>query len=63
MSVHAHHHHHHPGQPHLHAHDSTEPHPAQVLSWSILRMPAIARLAAALAVSAVRGVIVLLSMR
>jgi hypothetical protein len=52
------HHHAHP-----HAHGPASPHPAQAASWSILRMPAMARLAAACAVSAVLWAIVWLAMR
>jgi hypothetical protein len=39
------------------------PHPAQPMSWSILRMPVIARLAAAGAVSAALWAIIWLAMR
>ena len=48
---------------HAHSHGPTSPHPAQPVSWSILRMTVIARLAAALAVSAGLWAIVFLAMR
>jgi hypothetical protein len=53
---HGHHHHH-------HGHGPASPHPAQAAAWSILRMPVIARLGAALAVSAALWAAVLLAMR
>jgi hypothetical protein len=59
-------HHDHPhghGHTHAHAHGPAAPHPAQVAPWSILRMPAAARLAAACAASAALWAVVLLSMR
>jgi hypothetical protein len=46
-----------------HAHGPASPHPAQVAPWSILRMPVVARLGAALIVSAGLWAIVLLAMR
>jgi hypothetical protein len=55
---HAHHHH-----GHAHSHGSAAPHPAQSAPWSILRMTVLARLAAALAVSAGLWAIVLVAMR
>jgi hypothetical protein len=55
MVPHDHHHH--------HGHGPASPHPAQVATWSILRMPVFARLAAALAASASLWVAVLLAMR
>jgi len=61
------HHHHHDGtghrHGHAHSHDPASPHPAQESTWSILRMPVIARLGAALAVSAALWTAVLLAMR
>ena len=48
---------------HVHSHEPASPHPAQAVSWSILRMPLISRLAAAVAVSAVLWAIVWLAMR
>jgi len=54
---HGHHHH------HGHSHGPASPHPAQAATWSILRMPVIARLGAALAVSAALWAAVLLAMR
>jgi hypothetical protein len=62
-----------PSLPHVHAHDHAHghahshgpaaPHPAQPISWSILRMTVMSRLAAALAVTAALWAIVWLSMR
>jgi hypothetical protein len=62
-----------PSAPHLHAHDHAHshahshgpaaPHPAQPVTWSILRMTVMSRLAAALAVTAALWAIVWLSMR
>jgi hypothetical protein len=60
MAAHEHHHHYHG---HEHSHGPTSPHPAQTATWSILRMPAASRLAAALAVSAALWTIVWLAMR
>jgi hypothetical protein len=51
------------GHSHAHSHGLASPHPAQTISWSILRMPVISRLAAAIAVSAVLWGIVWLAMR
>ncbi|WOH67180.1 hypothetical protein [Bradyrhizobium sp. BWA-3-5] len=48
---------------HAHSHDPATPHPAQAAPWSILRMTVAARLAAALAVSAVLWAVVLVAMR
>ena len=48
---------------HAHSHDPATPHPAQPAPWSILRMTVAARLAAALAVSAVLWAVVLVAMR
>jgi hypothetical protein len=59
---HGHHHYGH-GHAHAHPHGTAAPHPAQAASWSILRMPVVARLAAALAVSAALWAAVLLAMR
>jgi hypothetical protein len=53
------HHHHGPA----HSHGPASPHPAQVPAWSILRMPVLSRLAAALAVSAGLWGVVWLAMR
>jgi hypothetical protein len=62
-------------QPHTHDHDHVHdhglahshglaaPHPAQAVSWSILRMTVISRLAAAVAVSAALWAVVWLAMR
>jgi hypothetical protein len=62
MAPHDHHHHGH-GHSHGHAHGSAAPHPAQEATWSILRMPVVVRLAAALGVSAALWAAVLLAMR
>jgi hypothetical protein len=51
------------GHGHAHSHGPASPHPAQAATWSILRMPVIARLGAALAVSAALWAAVLLAMR
>jgi hypothetical protein len=51
---HAHHH---------HAHEPASPHPAQAAPWSILRMAALSRLAAAFVVIAVLWAVVWLAMR
>jgi hypothetical protein len=48
---------------HAHSHGPALPHPAQAAPWSILRMPVISRLGAALAVSALMWTVVLLAMR
>jgi H+/gluconate symporter-like permease len=66
------HHHHGHGHPqghshhvhgHVHSHGLASPHPAQVATWSILRMPVVSRLGAALVVSAALWAVVLLAMR
>ena len=59
---HSHPHDHAHGHVHAHSHGPA-PHPAQAAPWSILRMTVLARLAAALAVSAALWAIVLLAMR
>jgi len=51
------------GHTHGHSHEPASPHPAQPVSWSILRMTLIARFAAAVAVSAALWAIVWLAMR
>jgi len=48
---------------HAHSHGPATPHPAQPAPWSILRMPVVARLGAALAVSTVLWLVVWLAMR
>ena len=48
---------------HTHVHGPASPHPAQPAPWSIQRMPVLARLGAAGAVSAVLWVIVWVAMR
>jgi hypothetical protein len=56
------HSHDHP-HPHGHAHGPASPHPAQAAPWSILRMPVVSRLGAALVVSAGLWAVVWLAMR
>jgi len=51
------------GHVHAHAHGPASPHPAQAAPWSILRMPVLSRLGAAVAVSAFMWAVVWLSMR
>jgi hypothetical protein len=51
------------GHVHAHSHGPATPHPAQAAPWSILRMPVVSRLAAALAVSAGLWAVVWLAMR
>jgi hypothetical protein len=51
------------GPSHAHSHGPATPHPAQPAIWSILRMPLISRLGAALVVSAGLWAVVLLAMR
>jgi hypothetical protein len=48
---------------HAHSHGPATPHPAQVAPWSILRMTVLARLSAAVAVSAGLWAVVWLAMR
>jgi hypothetical protein len=48
---------------HVHNHGPASPHPAQPLSWSILRMTVATRLGAALVVSACLWVMVWLATR
>jgi hypothetical protein len=54
---------HHHGHDHAHSHGPASPHPAQLAPWSILRMPGVSRLGAAVAVSAALWGIVWLAMR
>jgi len=51
------------GHAHIHSHGPASPHPAQAAPWSILRMTVVARLGAAIAVSACLWAVVLLAMR
>jgi hypothetical protein len=51
------------GHIHAHSHGPASPHPAQAAPWSILRMTLVARLSAALAVSACLWAVVWLAMR
>jgi len=48
---------------HAHAHGPAAPHPAQAVTWSILRMTVLSRLLAAMAVSAALWAFVLLAMK
>jgi hypothetical protein len=62
--AHSHDHdHHHAHHGHAHRHGPATPHPAQPAPWSILRMTVLARLAAALVVSAGLWAVVLVAMR
>ena len=60
---HSHDYHHDHSHHHGHGHGPATPHPAQPAPWSILRMTVLARLAAALVVSAGLWAVVLLAMR
>lgn len=60
---HLHDHSHDHAHGHAHSHGPASPHPAQAAPWSILRMTVVARLGAALAVSAALWAIVLMAMR
>jgi hypothetical protein len=51
------------GHAHHHAHGPASPHPAQAVSWSILRMAMLSRLAAAFVVIAALWAVVWLAMR
>ena len=51
------------GHVHAHSHGPATPHPPQAAPWSILRMTVVARLGAAIAVSACLWAVVLLAMR
>ncbi|MDP3077915.1 hypothetical protein [Bradyrhizobium sp.] len=59
--THAHSHDH--AHPHAHSHGPSSPHPAQAAPWSILRMTVLARLGAALTVSAGLWAVVWMAMR
>ncbi len=59
--THAHDHSH--SHDHTHSHGPASPHPAQPVTWSILRMTMVARVAAAAAISAGLWAIVLVAMR
>jgi len=61
--AHSHGHHDHQSHDHGHSHGPASPHPAQAVTWSILRMTLAARLAAAAAISAGLWAIVLVAMR
>jgi len=60
MTPHDHHHH---SDGHAHSYGPASPHPAQTATWSILRMPVVVRLVAALGVSAALWAAVWLAMR
>jgi hypothetical protein len=51
------------GHVHAHSHTPASPHPAQAAPWSILRMTVLARLAAAVAITAALWAVVWLAMR
>jgi hypothetical protein len=61
--AHAHSHDHENQHGHGHSHGPATPHPAQAAPWSILRMTVVARLGAALVVSAGLWAVVWLAMR
>ena len=61
--LHDHSHDHAHGHLPAHSHGPASPHPAQAAPWSILRMTVVARLGAALAVSAALWAVVLVAMR
>jgi hypothetical protein len=63
ITPHSHGHDH--GHPHHHAHGHgpAAPHPAQAVTWSILRMTVLARFAAAAAVSAALWAFIWLAMK
>ena len=61
--LHDHDHDHAHGHVSVHSHGPASPHPAQAAPWSILRMTVVARLGAALAVSAALWAVVLVAMR
>ena len=63
MHSHDHGHNHAHSHGHTHSHGPLAPHPAQLAPWSILRMTVAARLAAALGVSTVLWIVVLVAMR
>ena len=48
---------------HAHSHGPAAPHPAQAVTWSILRMTVLWRLMAAVAVSAVLWAFIFLAMK
>jgi hypothetical protein len=54
---------HHHAHSHTHRHGPAAPHPAQAVTWSILRMTVLARLAAAVAVSAALWAFVWVAMK
>jgi hypothetical protein len=60
---HSHGHAHEHAHVHTHSHGPASPHPPQAAPWSILRMTLVARLGAALLVSAGLWVVVLVAMR
>ncbi len=60
---HAHGHAHDHGPGHHHHHAPGQPHPAQAVTWSILRMPLAARLAVAAVLSVALWAFVLVAMR
>ncbi|MFZ0763377.1 hypothetical protein [Bradyrhizobium sp.] len=60
---HAHPHHHPHSHSHGHGHGPAAPHPAQAVTWSILRMAVVSRLMAAAVVSAALWAFVWLAMK
>jgi hypothetical protein len=54
---------HHHAHSHSHSHGAAAPHPAQAVTWSILRMTVLARFAAAAVVSAALWALVWIAMK
>jgi hypothetical protein len=61
VSSHSHDHAH--PQPYAHSHGPAAPHPAQPVTWSILRMTVLSRFTAAVAVSAALWAFIWLAMK
>jgi hypothetical protein len=61
VTTHTHDHAH--SHPHAHSHGPATAHPAQAVTWSILRMAVLSRFAAAAAVSAALWALVWLAMK
>jgi hypothetical protein len=63
VTSHSHSHSHDHAHPHAHSHGPAAPHPAQPVTWSILRMTVLSRFTAAVAVSVALWVFVWLAMK
>ncbi|HET7885615.1 MAG TPA: hypothetical protein VFL62_05250 [Bradyrhizobium sp.] len=63
VTPHPHGHDHGHSHHHAHSHGPAAPHPAQAVTWSILRMTVLARLTAAVAVSAALWAFVWVAMK